>query len=186
MILLELFTSFMLVGIMTYGGGYSALPIVEDLIVRRHGWLTSAELADIVSISEMSPGPFSLNCSSFVGMKVAGIPGAILATTGFLALPLAVVLILAFLYGRYRAFPVVGKVFSVLNACIVAVLLSSAINLIVSSVFGGALFSGKVDFLALVIFLVSFLGLFKLKLNPVLLLFASALVGAVLYPVLGI
>lgn len=184
MILLELFTSFMLIGIMTYGGGYSVLPLVDELIVRQHGWLTSSEVADIISISEMSPGPFSLNCSSFVGMKVAGIPGAVLALAGFLMLPFVVVLVLSFLYGKYRSFSVVRNAFSVLNACIVAVLMSSAINLNVSSVFGGTLFGGKTDVLALIIFFVSFLGLFKLKLNPILLLFTSAVVGAVLYPVL--
>ena len=186
MILLELFASFLLIGIMTYGGGYSVLPLVDDLIVQRHGWLSAAEVADIVSISEMSPGPFSLNCSSFVGMKVAGIPGAVLATAGFLLPPLAVVLILAFFYSRYRSLPAVRKVFSVLNACIIAVLLGSVINLLSSSVFGGSLFGGSVDLLALIIFLASFLGLFKFKLNPVVMLIASALVGAVFYPILNI
>lgn len=184
MLLLELFASFMLIGIMTYGGGYSVLPLVEDLIVQRRGWLSSTEVADIVSISEMSPGPFSLNCASFVGMKAAGIPGAILATAGFLLPPMAVALILALLYRRFRATPIVGRIFAVLNACVIAVLLSSAVGLVASSVFGGALFGGKIDFLALAIFLASFLLLFKRKLNPVVLLFASALIGAACYPML--
>ncbi len=181
----ELFVSFMLIGLMTYGGGYSALPLVEDLVVRQHGWLSASEIADIISISEMSPGPFSLNCSSFVGMRIAGIPGAVLATAGFLLPPMMIVLALAFLYRRYRSVPAVGQVFSVLNACIIAVLLGSAVNLLASSVFGGSLFGGTIDLLALIVFLVSFLLLFVRKANPVVLLFASASVGAVFYPMLG-
>ena len=186
MILLELFASFVLIGVMTYGGGYSVLPLVDDLIVQRHGWLSAAEVADIVSISEMSPGPFSLNCSSFVGMKVAGIPGAVLATTGFLLPPLVIALILAVLYKRYRSLPAVRTIFSVLNACIIAVLLGSVVNLFAASIFGGSLFGGSVDVLALVIFLACFLGLFRYKLNPIALLAVSAVVGAVLYPILNI
>jgi chromate transport protein ChrA len=85
-------------------------------------------------------------------MKVAGIPGAVLALAGFLMLPFVVVLVLSFLYGKYRSFSVVRNAFSVLNACIIAVLMSSAINLNVSSVFGGTLFGGKTDVLALIIF----------------------------------
>ncbi len=185
MMLLELFASFMLIGIMTYGGGYSALPLVEDLIVRRHGWLSPEELADIISISEMSPGPFSLNCSSFVGMRIAGIPGAVLTTLGFLLPPLVIVLVLAYLYRRFRSVPAVGQVFSVLNTCIIAVLLSSAVNLLASSVFFGSLLGGQVDLPALGIFLVSFLLLFRRKTNPVILLFASAVIGAVVYPMLA-
>ena len=64
MILIDLFLTFMLIGIMTYGGGYSILPLVENLAVNEKEWLDMSELADIISISEMSPGPFSLNVTS--------------------------------------------------------------------------------------------------------------------------
>ena len=174
----------MLIGLMTYGGGYSALPLVEDLILRQRGCLSASEVADIVSISEMSPGPFSLNCSSFVGMKVAGVPGALMATTGFLLPPLVIVLALALLYRRIRSASAAGKVFAVLNACIIAVLLASAVNLFSSSVLGGLQAGGKIDILALVLFLASFLALFRWKVNPVLLQLASSVIGAVILPLI--
>ena len=182
MILFRLLASFLLIGVMTYGGGYSILPLVQERIVERYGWLTVNELADIASISEMSPGSFSLNCASFVGMKVAGIAGAVLATAGFLLLPFAIVLALAYMYRKYRSLPSVRAVFSVLNACIVAVLLGSVVNLFRSSVLGS---SGGIDVLALCIFLASFVGLYRFKLNPVWMLLGAGVAGAVLYPLVS-
>lgn len=183
MILVELFSVFLLIGAMTFGGGYSVLPLIDQLVIQQKGWLTTSETADIVSISEMSPGPFALNCSSFVGMKVAGFPGAVAATFGFLLLPMVIVLLLGFLYKRFRSISNVGKVFAVLNACIIGILSYSAIHLFMNSVFAGAQFGGRVDILALAVFLASFLMIFRLKFNPVLVIFISAAAGAVLYPV---
>ena len=181
MMLVELFFVFVLVGAMTYGGGYSVLPLVDDLIVNKRGWLSTEEVADIVSISEMSPGPFSLNCASFVGMKVAGLPGSILATFGFLLLSLIIILLLAYFYRKYRTLDAVKQVFSVLNACIIGVLFSSAISLLKTSVFRGAFFDGNIDIVALLIFGYSFIAIFRFKQNPLVILLASAVVGAIVY-----
>lgn len=181
MIFIKLFFTFFLIGIMTYGGGYSVLPLVDDLVVNKAGWLTEDAVADIVSISEMSPGPFSLNCATFVGTKIAGIPGGILATIGFITPSLIIILILSYYYNKYHDIPAVKQVFAVLNACIIAVLISSAIQLLTTSVFMGSLFDANVDVVALAIFIVSFVAIFKFKLNPVIIIFVSAVAGTFIY-----
>lgn len=184
MIYLDLLVTFMLIGVMTFGGGYSILPLVEELAINQHQWLTTSELADIISISEMSPGPFSLNCSTFVGMKVAGFPGAAVATFSFLLLPFLIVLVLAYFYNKYRGLSYVKTVFSVLNSCIIAVLLHIAIKLFSSSVPGLSLSAGKPDLLAWGIFAASFLAMFRWKVNPLFIIFAAAVLGMILYPVI--
>lgn len=178
MIMIKLFFIFVLIGAMTYGGGYSVLPLVDDLIVNKQGWLTTEDVADIVSISEMSPGPFSLNCASFVGMKVAGFPGSILATLGFLMPSLIIILALACFYRKYRTIDAVKQVFTVLNACIIGVLFTSAISLLRTSLFLGSFIEGGVDVLAVSIFAGAFIAIFWLKLNPLVILLVSAVIGA--------
>ena len=168
---------------MTYGGGYSALPLVDDLIVRQTGWITEDVIADIISISEMTPGPFCLNCASFVGTQIAGVPGAISATFGFLLPSLIIILILAYYYNKYNELTVVKQVFAVLNACIIGILIASSINLLRSSVFMGKILNDNIDIKALFIFIVSFIAMFKFKCNPVIAILLSALTGMIVYPI---
>ena len=182
MIMIKLFFVFALIGIMTFGGGYSVLPLVDDLIVKRYGWLSAEEIADIISISEMSPGPFSLNCASFVGMRTAGLPGALLATAGFVVPSLVIVLILSYFYSKYHTISQVKLVFAVLNAGVVGVLIASAVNLLRSTVFLGTFADGNIDLPALLIFIAAFIAIYFFKTNPLLLIAASAVIGMVVYP----
>ena len=80
MTMLRLFIAFLEVGAFAFGGGYAVLPLIERVIVHRYGWLTMTEMTDVVSISQVTPGPIALNAATFVGMRVAGIPGAIIAS----------------------------------------------------------------------------------------------------------
>ena len=178
MLYMDLFLTFCMIGVMTYGGGYSALPLIESSVVQGKQWLTPAELADVISISEVSPGPFSLNCSTFVGMKTAGWPGAIITTAGFLFLPAVIVLIMAVLLSRYSRSPKVRTVLNVLNACIIAVLMNTAIHLFTNAV--GPI--PGMDPAALTIFLVAFILLFRFKVNPLIVMAVSGIIGAILHP----
>ncbi len=76
MIYLELFWSFFQVGVFSIGGGYAAMPLIQDQVVDIHPWLTMTGFADIMAIAEMTPGPIALNAATFVGIQVAGLPGA--------------------------------------------------------------------------------------------------------------
>ena len=75
MIYLKLFLSFLQIGLFSFGGGYAAMPLIQDQVVSQHGWLTMTEFTDLITISQMTPGPIAVNAATFVGSKIAGVPG---------------------------------------------------------------------------------------------------------------
>ena len=82
MIYLQLFLSFLQIGMFSFGGGYAAMPLIQGQVVTTHGWLTMSEFTDLITISQITPGPIAVNSATFVGLKIAGIPGAVVATVG--------------------------------------------------------------------------------------------------------
>ena len=80
--MISLFLSFVQVGLLSVGGGYAAIPIIREQTVLQHAWLTMEEVADLVTIAEMTPGPIAVNVATVIGMRLAGIAGAIVATLG--------------------------------------------------------------------------------------------------------
>ena len=82
LVLLNLFWSYFKIGLFSFGGGYAMIPLMELEIISRHGWLTAAEFADIIAIAETTPGPIAINSATYVGFRMAGIIGSIVATLG--------------------------------------------------------------------------------------------------------
>ena len=82
MIYIQLFLSFIQVGMFSIGGGYAAMPLIQSQVVQGHGWLTMSEFTDLITIAEMTPGPIAVNSATFVGIRIAGVPGAMVATFG--------------------------------------------------------------------------------------------------------
>lgn len=82
MIYLQLFLSFLQVGMFSIGGGYAAMPLIQSQVVEGYGWLTMSEFTDLITIAEMTPGPIAVNSATFVGIRIAGLPGAVIATMG--------------------------------------------------------------------------------------------------------
>lgn len=110
MIYLELFWSFFQVGLFSIGGGYAAMPLIQDQVVDIHPWLTMTGFADIMAIAEMTPGPIALNAATFVGIQVAGLPGALIATIGCIFPSCVIVMTLAYVYYRFRGLSIVQGV----------------------------------------------------------------------------
>ena len=77
MIYFQLFLSFFQIGLLSFGGGYAAMPLIQGQVVQGHGWLSMSEFTDLITISQMTPGPIAVNSATFVGIKIAGIPGAL-------------------------------------------------------------------------------------------------------------
>lgn len=75
MIYLKLFLSFLQIGLLSFGGGYAAMPLIKEQVVTQYGWLTMTEFTDLITISQMTPGPIAVNSATFVGNKIAGMPG---------------------------------------------------------------------------------------------------------------
>ena len=95
MIYLQLFLSFLQIGLFSIGGGYAAMPLIQAQVVTAHSWLTMEEFSHLVTISQMTPGPIAINGATFVGMQIAGFPGALAATLGCVAPSLVLVSVLA-------------------------------------------------------------------------------------------
>ncbi len=103
MIYLRLFLSFLQIGAFSFGGGYAALPLIRHQVVEANGWLQLSEFTDLITISQMTPGPIAVNSATFVGLKVAGIPGAVVCTLGCVLPSCILVSLIAKLYLKYRS-----------------------------------------------------------------------------------
>ena len=102
MTLLQLLFSFMQIGLFSIGGGYAAMPLIREQVVTVHGWLTMNEFADLVTIAEMTPGPIAINAATFVGMRVAGVTGVLVATAGNVFPSIVIVSLLSVMYCQYK------------------------------------------------------------------------------------
>lgn len=134
MIYLQLFISFIQVGMFSVGGGYAAVPLIREQVVEAHHWLTVNEFSHLVTIAGMTPGPVSINSATFVGIRIAGIGGAIVATAGCI-LPSCVIMgCLAYVYYRYRQASVLNDVLACLRPAVVALIASAGIVMLKDTV----------------------------------------------------
>ena len=123
----QLFFSFLLVGLFSVGGGYAAIPLIQAQVVEAHGWLSMAEFTNLVTIAEMTPGPIAVNSATFVGIRIAGVPGAVVATLGCIFPALILVSVLAYLYRRYQSAPALDSVLSCLRPAVVALIAAAGL-----------------------------------------------------------
>lgn len=131
-IYLKLYLVFFQIGLLAFGGGYAALPLIQEYIVNRNAWITNDVMLDIVSISQMTPGPIAINSATFVGLNIGGILGAIVATIGVVTPQIIIITIFLKLIGinnRYISYMLNG-----IGATIVALIATSCISLINSSI----------------------------------------------------
>lgn len=184
MIYAELFWSFFRIGLLSIGGGYAAIPIIQEQIVDAHGWLTMLQFADITAIAEMTPGPIAINAATFVGIQVAGIPGALVATLGNITPSCVIMTLLAFIYYRWRGLGVVKGILAGIRPAAVAMIASAGISLLILAVYGQrslpADLSG-IDVIAAMIFISAFIILRKFRLNPVWVMFGCGAAALLLY-----
>lgn len=188
MIYLELFWSFFQIGLFSVGGGYAAMPIIEHQVVELHSWMTMQEFVDIITISQMTPGPIAVNSATFVGIQIAGLPGAIIATLGCIFPSCIIVLTLAWVYSRYRNLSVIQGVLGGLRPAVVAMIASAGLSILVLSLWNGAAVSlnpADLDWVSLLLFVGALFALRRWKLNPIYAMLACGGVGLVLYLLIG-
>ena len=130
MIFLLLFITFFQIGLFGFGGGYGMLSLIQGEVVHHHHWMTTAQFTDIVAISQMTPGPIGINAATFVGTKVAGVPGAICATVGFVFPSVIIVLLLAHLFFKYGDIGPVRGVLNGLRPAVVALICSAGLSFV--------------------------------------------------------
>lgn len=181
MIYLQLFLSFLQVGMFSIGGGYAAMPLIQSQVVELHSWLSMSEFTDLITIAEMTPGPIAVNSATFVGIRIAGIPGAMVATFGCILPSCFIVSLLAYIYYRYKGVSAIQSVLSSLRPAVVALIAAAGCSILQLVLFGeeeAAL--GHVDWIGAGIFLTAFLILRKLKWNPILVMVMCGGAGLVL------
>ena len=136
MIYLELFLSFLQIGAFSFGGRYAAMPLIQHQVVELHGWLSLGEFTDLVTISQMTPGPIAINSATFVGTKIAGVGGAVVATLGCILPSCILVTLIAWVYLKYRSMRLLQGVLKTLRPAVVAMIAAAGMLIIVSAFFG--------------------------------------------------
>ena len=132
MLLLKLFFSFIQVGLFSVGGGYAAIPLIQEQIVNIHHLMTMEEFSDLITVAEMTPGPISINSSTFVGMRIAGIGGVLLCSLGCIIPSFVICFILAYFYYKYRTVGGVQTVLSALRPAVVALITSAGTSILIN------------------------------------------------------
>lgn len=135
MIYLQLFWSFIQVGLFSVGGGYAAIPLIQNQVVDTFGWLSMREFTDLVTIAEMTPGPIAINSATFVGIRIAGIGGAIIATFGCILPSIFIVSLLAYVYYKFKGVSTIQSVLSSLRPAVVALIAGAGLSILQVVVF---------------------------------------------------
>ena len=183
MILIELFWAFFQIGLFSFGGGMAALPLIQNQVVDQYGWLTMKEYTDLLTISQMTPGPIAINASTFVGTQVAGVVGSIVATLGCIMPSCIIISILAWLYTRYKNLGIMKGILTGLRPAVVGLIASAGMAIIVMAFWGEAGLSNfwNVDTIAIAIFVVAVLILQKFKVDPILIMIVCGIIGGFIY-----
>lgn len=187
MFLLRLFWVFFQVGLFSVGGGYATIPIIQDLVVDARGWLSLDEFVDIVTVSQMTPGPIAINLATFVGTTQAGLLGAIVATLGAIAPACIIVLSLAYVFFKYNDIAVIKGVLNGLRPAVVALIASAMMSILLLSLFSKELATwldvkfNYLDLRASIIFVLAFIFVRRFKLNPIYVIVSSGIIGLVLH-----
>ncbi|WP_296879452.1 chromate transporter [Thomasclavelia sp.] len=181
MILIQLFLSFLQIGAFSFGGGYAALPLIQNQIIDLHQWMNLSEFSDLITISQMTPGPIAINSATFVGIKIAGIPGAIVATLGCILPSCILITILAYFYLKYKDMKLLQNILNYLRPAVVALIATAGLTIIISAFFGS---EGVIAFKQLKIHMVIifafclFLLIYK-KANPILVMVLSGVLNVI-------
>ncbi len=184
--LLQLFLSFLKVGLFSVGGGYAAIPLIQNQIVNVHGLMTMAEFTDLITIAEMTPGPISINSATFVGTQLAGLPGALICTLGCILPAFILCLILAHFYYKYRNLSGVQTILASLRPAVVALISSAGL-----AILSLALFNADKSEIVLAnfrpvefcLFIGGLVALRKFKFNPIMVIFGSGIIGTLVYSI---
>ena len=141
MIYLQLFLSFLQIGAFSFGGGYAAMPLIQNQVVQLHSWLSQSEFTDLITISQMTPGPIAINSATFVGTRIAGIPGALAATAGCVLPSCILVTLLAKIYLKYRNLSLLQGVLKSLRPAVIAMIAAAGASILVNAFWGESIAS---------------------------------------------
>lgn len=176
---LELFVTFFMIGLVSFGGGYAMITLIQDEVVGRHGWMTIQEFTDVIAVAGMSPGPIATNTAVFIGFAEFGFLGAVIAALGMSLPSLIIILILGTIFYRVQNSHIVKSAFYGLRAIITGLIIYAAILFASSSKLYAELSWHTVSLL--IIFITSLIALIRFRVHPVYVILGSGLVGVAFY-----
>ena len=178
-IFLELFITFFKIGLFTFGGGYAMLPLIQEEVLA-HKWMEVEEIINFIAVSESTPGPFAINCATYVGMETGGIFGAICATLGVVLPSFIVILLVARFYKKFKESKIVSSVMTGLRPAVIGLIGSALVSMILTVFlpngfdFGGIAIPDLLVSLAIAV--VMTVLVFK-KVHPIIIIVLSAVAG---------
>lgn len=169
----NLFYVFFKVGLFSFGGGYAILPLMQHEVVDVNKWINFKEFMDIVAISQITPGPISINLATHVGYRIGGVMGSTVATTSVVLPSIIIVSIIVIFLKKFNKLPVVQRIFKSLRVTIVGLILAAGIALFVKENF--------IDYKSYIIFVSVLVGGLVFKIGSITLIILSGVAGAIFY-----
>ena len=190
MIYLKLFLTFFEIGLFTFGGGYAMISLIREKVLE-FGWLSEEELLNMIAVSESTPGPIAVNMATFVGSTQGGILGSLAATLGVVLPSFIIILLISAFIRNFFKYKGVQAFLGGVRPCVVALILSTAVTMLLSTVFGFTTFSGGFDIdlrgLVILAVLVAIALIFKKikkkKPSPIMMIIISAGLGMLVYSI---
>ena len=182
-LLWTLFVSFIQVGLFSVGGGYAAIPLIQEQIVEKYQLITMAEFTDLITIAEMTPGPISINSATFVGQRVYGTLGAVVCSIAAVLPAFFICLTLAYFYYKYKSFSGVQTVLAALRPAVIALIASAGVSILVLALFNTSfnhIAVANFRWLEFGLFVGGFYILRKFKVNAVSIIVGTGIVGTAL------
>lgn len=174
MIYLQLFFTFLKIGLFGFGGGYAMLSFIQNEIVTKHQWISAQEFTDIVAISQMTPGPIGINAATYVGYTVTNnVIGSLLATLALCIPSFVLVLTVSFFYQKFKDNKMQQTAMRAIRMVVVGLIATAAISLISPETF--------IDYTSWIIFAIAFILLKYAKLSPILIIVLAGLSGLLIY-----
>ena len=195
MILFELFYTFLIIGLFTFGGGYSMIALIQSAVVDRHAWLTTQEFADILAISQITPGPVGINAATYAGYSaviaegyptVVAVAGAVVASLAVLILPLTLILIVGRWLLKHKDQTPFDTIFKGLRLTVIGLIAAAALSLLPTAFSPTptgtvTIFNLQLSIFNVIIFAAVFFLSLRKKASPILLILLSGLVGFLIY-----
>ncbi|HOO42090.1 MAG TPA: chromate transporter [Bacteroidales bacterium] len=175
MIYLQLFLTFLKIGLFCFGGGYAMLSLIQDEVVGHHGWLTMQEFSDIVAVSQMTPGPIAINTATYVGYTSSGgnVLGSVMATMALIIPSVVLMILVSRVIIKFKNNMTVQGIFRAIRPVVV--------GLIASAVLVMATPENFVDYRSYLLFSLAFLAAYFYKVHPILLMFMGGVAGFLMY-----
>lgn len=163
-----IFLTFFKIGLFTFGGGYAMIPLIEEETVKRHHWIKSDDIIDIIAIAEATPGVIAVNTASFVGYQVRGYKGALIATLGVILPSFTIISIVATFFSAFQQLEWVNYAFLGIRAGVIVLILGAAVNLARK---------GDHHFFSIASLVIAFLLASFTEINVILLILAGGIIG---------